>query len=245
MHDSISVYMQVYNHKRATLEALRSFRTFYRTEPVTVLSDDGEDFASICEAAKARYIHAQTRTRQGPHHGAGMGLDGVLEYLRRIYEHCISVDSDWVVLFDEDVRTLRRIRAFPGTDAAGPRMNPYSPALTQRLIAEFGHRQYGYGICGGAIWRRMSFIKAYESNRSIAQYVRYDDRLDQWSDIPLTLLFHINSLTFSVWNEVSELTHPHSPIVRDSAFDHAYKRWYGEPFDGSMLGALATLTERP
>lgn len=244
MDDSISVYMQVYNHKRATLEALRSFRHFYRTEPVTVLSDDGEDFASICEAANARYIHASTRTRQGPHHGAGMGLDGVLEYLRRIYEHCISVDSDWVVLFDEDVRTLRRIRTFPCTDAAGPRMNPYSPALTQRLVKEFGLKPYGYGLCGGAIWRRQSYIKAYETNRSISQYVRYDNRLDQWSDLPLTLLFQINGYTFSIWSEVSELTHPHSPIVRDSAFDHAYKHWYDKPLDGSSLRELACLTGR-
>lgn len=64
-------------------------------------------------------------------------------------------------------------------------MNPHSPALTQRLVSEFGHEPYGYGLCGGAIWRHGSSIKASESNGSIAKCVRYDDRPDQWSDLQL------------------------------------------------------------
>lgn len=230
MSDSISVYMQVYSHKRAVFEALKSFRTFYKSEQITVLSDDGEDFSSICKAANARYIHSETRTTQGT-----MNIDGVHEWLRRIYEHCISVDSEWVLLFEEDVRTLRKIRTFPKTEAGGPRMNRYSPELTRKLIEEFGYKDYGYGLAGGAAWKRQAYIDAYNGNRNVDDYVKYDDRVAVWADIPLTLLFHINGFNYSEWEEISEITHVRAPIVRDSAFDHAYKYWCDKEFSEDLL----------
>lgn len=230
MTDAFSVFMQVYSHKRAVFEALKSFRTFYKSEHITVLSDHGDDFSSICEAANAKYIHAPTRITLGT-----MNIDGVYEWLKRIYEHCISVDSEWVLLFEEDVRTVRKIRHFPTTDAGGPRMNSYSPALTQKLIEDFGYKQYGYGLAGGAAWKRQAYIDAYNGNRNIEDYVQYDDRVAVWADIPLTLLFHINGFTYSEWDEISEITHARAPIVRDSAFDHAYKYWTDKEFHEDLL----------
>lgn len=233
MDNSISVYMQVHKNLRATFEALRSFRRFYRTENITVVSDGGHDFSEICKALDARFVYSDiTTTTQR------MSLPGVYEYLRRVYDHCKSVDSKWVVLFEDDVRTLRQIREFPSTECAGPRFNTYHPDLNRVLVDRFGSMPYGYGMCGGSIFDRQAYVEAYEKDRSLEQYALLDQRLSSWSDIPLTLLFQINGKSYSVWEEVSEILHPTHPIVRDSAFDHAYKYWYDKPFDVEMLKDL-------
>jgi hypothetical protein len=230
MGDSLSVYMQVYRNPRATFEALRSFRSFYRREPITVVSDGGEDFSEICNAVGARFIHSKTTTTT-----QRMTLPGVYEYLARIYAHCQAVDSKWVVLFEDDVRTVRTVRDFPLTDCAGPRFNIYHQNLTKVLVEKFGSMPFGYGMCGGSVFNRQVFIDCYEANRSLEPYVSLDERVSSWSDLPLTLLFQINGRSYSVWSEVSEIFHPTHPIIRDAAFDHAYKYWYDKPFTVELL----------
>lgn len=241
MSDSISAYMPVYRTPRAVFEALKSFRTFYQSEPITVLSDNGDDFTKICAAFDARYIHADKRLVIGPEDtrtSAQSTLEGIQEGLGRLYRHCVSTDTDWVIWLEADVRTLRRIRSFPSTDAAGCRMNPFSPELTDYLVQTFGDQPYGYGMAGGSIFRRQAFIDSYEST-NIGDYVQYDPRMAVYGDIAFTLLFLVNGYTYSEWEEISEILHPVAPIVRDSAFDHAYKYWYDKGFDEKLLASIA------
>lgn len=225
----ISVYMQVYDKQRATFEALKLFRHFYKEEDITVVSDGGRDFSRICKSLGARYHHSDVTTTTQK-----MNLPGVYEYLSRIHSHCLHSSSHWVVLFEDDVRTMRPIRFFPSSECAGPRLNPYSAELTSTLESRFGPKAYGYGLCGASIFKRTSFIKAFENVRLLETYAALDSRVSQWSDVGLTLMFHISGFNYSVWSEVSELRHPTSPIVRDAAFDHAYKYWYDKEFDEEM-----------
>ena len=233
--------MLVYKTPRAVFEALKSFRTFYRTEPITVLSDNGDDFTKIAAAFDARYIHAPERLVVGPEDvrtSAQSTLEGIQEGFQRLYRHCASVDTDWVIWLEADVRTIRRIRSFPTTDAAGCRMNPFSPELTDFLVQHFGDRPYGYGMAGGSIFRRQAYMDAVDST-DIADYVKYDPRMAVYGDIAFTLMFLVNGYTYSEWEEISEIFHPVAPIIRDSAFDHAYKYWYDKGFDAKLLDELS------
>jgi hypothetical protein len=234
MASLFSVFMQVYSNKRAVFESLKSLRTFYRDVAVRVISDDGENFSEICNAFNATFVHSPTRIVAGSS-SAGFVSGGLQEYLIRLYDHCIATSAEWVIIFESDVRLVRHFRSFPETEAAGPRMNLFSIELNQWLVRQFGSRPYGYGMSGGSVFRRESFIKAYRSGTSIERYAIYDSRLPKYGDMALTLLFYLNGYDFSVWSEVSELFHEESPIIRDAAMDHAYKYWYDKPFDIAML----------
>lgn len=244
--NTISAYIQVYRHKRAVFEALKSFRIFYRTEPVTVVSDNGDDFTDVCEALDLHYVHSPIRSMVGPGEQRANNqstLDGVYEIQKRIYEHCKLTDTDWVVILEADVRTIRRIRSFPHSAIGGARLNPYSQELTDHLIKRFGSNEnlFVYGAAGGGIFRRQAYIDAYETNHDYSQYLELDPRIPIYADIPLTLLFHMNGMNYSVWDEVSEILHENSPIVRDSAFDHGYKYWYDKEWDEMLLQAYQYL----
>lgn len=242
MTDSISGWMQVYKHQRAVFEALKSFRTHYRTEPVTVVSDNGDDFSKICKAFDAKYIHEPVRTIVGPGEQRTLNrttIEGVYEELRRLYAHCISTDTDWVVFLGPDVRTIRRIREFPKTPIAGARRNPFSPQLTEHLIKTFGPKDYVYGAAGGSIFSREAYIRAYEGNRNLENYIQYDERVGIYDDLAFGLLFFINGFDYSEWDDVSEILHETYPVIRDSAFDHGYKYWYDKDFDIRLLDEIA------
>ena len=241
MSDSISAWVQVYKHKRAVFESLRSFRTHYKTEPITVVSDNGDDFTEICAAFNAKYIHETVRTVVGPGQQRTlnrMQMDGIYEVLRRLYDHCISSDTDWVVFLGPDVRTIRRIRAFPTTPIAGARRNPFTPQLTEHLVKTFGPKDYVYGAAGGSIFNRRAFIQAYEGNRNLDDYVKYDERVGIYDDLVFGLLFFINGFDYSEWDDVSEILHETAPVVRDAAFDHGYKYWYDKEFNETLLDEL-------
>lgn len=237
--ETLSGWVQVYKHKRANWESLRSFRTHYPSAPITVVSDDGEDFSDICKSVNANYIHESVRTVVGDGQKRTlheMTIDGVEIFLRRIYDHCLSTDTDWVVWLSPDVRTIRRVRSFPKADIGGSRQNPFSKALTEHLEESFGSaRNYVYGAAGGGVFRRSSFITAYEGNRDLRPFVSLDPRVAKFDDMALGLLFLINGFDYEEWEDVSEIFHELSPVVRDSAFDHAYKYWYDKDFDSSLL----------
>jgi hypothetical protein len=230
--NEISAYMQCFSNKRAVFECLKSFRKYYPSVAITLVSDGGDDFNEIKQ--KFNLIYKYSNQNILPQ-GKMCGIDGVEEYFKRIYEHCISVNSEWVVILEEDVITLRNINYFPTTECAGPRLNSYSPELTNFLIKNYGDKQYGYGMCGGSIFKRKSFIDAFNKFLDLKSCVQYDNRITGWSDIPLTLIFHLAGLDYSVWHEISEKTHPSLPIIRDGAFDHAYKYWYGKEYNLNML----------
>ena len=132
MGNSISAYVQVYKQQRAVFEALKSFRTHYRDEPVTVLSDDGDDFSRMSAAFDARYIHSGERVVTGPELRTTnlWPLEGTYAWFDRLYEHCVSFDTDWVLFLTSGTRTIRRVRSFPDAPIVGARSNPFSPALT-------------------------------------------------------------------------------------------------------------------
>jgi hypothetical protein len=232
---TLSAYIQCYSNKAALYQTLKTFRTHYPVERITLVSDAGEDFTRFGRHFNLNYYwsdrHCDPRGE--------LGEAGTVEYLRRIHDHCLNTDSDFVVILEEDVTTYRRIRRFPATACAGPRHNPFSAGLNRYL--QRLHRtslNYGYAMCGGSIFDRRTFVECYERrNLDLAALSTLDPAVIQYSDVPLTLIFLVNGYAFSVWEEVSEMYHPIAElrIVRDAAFDHHDKRWYGAAFDESLL----------
>src|SRR5215207_5498105 len=81
---TISAYIQCYSNKAALYQTLFSFRKFYPSEAVTLVSDRGDDFRKFAEYFGLHYY----RSEQKCDPRGALGKDGAREYLKRIYEHC-------------------------------------------------------------------------------------------------------------------------------------------------------------
>jgi hypothetical protein len=232
---TISAYIQCHSNKTALFHTLISFRKVYRNEPITLVSDCGDDFSRFAEHFDLYYY----RSDKNCDPRGKLGKDGASEYLKRIYEHCLRVTSDYIVILEEDVVTHRRIKRFPLTDCGGPRFNDLAGPLNQHLqeVNNTTH-DYGYAMCGGSIFDRRIYIRCYEKKNLDLDFLELlDERITQYSDVVLTVIFLINGYSYGVWDEVSETNHPleHLRIFRDSAFDHNNKKWYGVEFDEALV----------
>jgi len=232
---TISAYIQCHSNKRALYQTLVSFRNVYPAEPITLVSDCGDDFSQFADHFDLYYY----RSEKNCDPRGNLGKDGASEYLKRIYEHCLKATSDYVVILEEDVITHRKIKRFPLTDCAGPRFNHLADPLN-RYLQQINNttNNYGYAMCGGSIFDRKVYIKCYEKENLDLDFLEsLDKRIVQYSDVVLTVIFLINGYSYGIWEEVSESNHPieRLRIFRDAAFDHNDKRWYGVEFDEALL----------
>lgn len=231
---TISAYIQCHSNQRALYEALKSFRNFYPTEDITLVSDAGDDFTKFAEHFNLRYYRSDQKAVP-----FALGEDGAREYLRRVYDHCRAVSSDYVLILEADVTTLRRIRCFPATDCAGPRLNPLTEPMN-RYLRELNDtaEDFCYVMCGGSIFDRRVYMGCYEKqDPDLDLWKSLDERTVVYCDVVHTIVFLANGYSSGVWEEVSETKHRHKGmrIVRDAAFDHADKTWYGVEFDESVF----------
>jgi hypothetical protein len=240
MEDStLSAFMQVHGNQRAVFESLKSFRAHYPRANISLVSDGGADFSEFASPFALHYEHYLENTCPNVRF---RDIPAAREYLRRLAAHCERSQSHWVLLLEEDVLTYRRAREFPRTHCAGPRQNPFTPELNAYLNEVRGTQgvNYYYNLSGGSVFHRETYLYCYRRGLDLHYLRQLDDRAACTGDIMLTLLFLVNNQDVSVWEEISEkyISRPDLVIDRDAAFDHNDKRWYGQPFDTSMLLAV-------
>jgi hypothetical protein len=232
----LSAYIQVYGNKRAVLESLKSFRAHYPRAKISLISDGGESFAEFAQPFQLYYEHSPVNTLPSARLA---NPDCAREYLRRIYQHCQRARSLWVLILEEDVLTYRRVRKYPKVHSAGPRNNPFSRELNEYLNNKrlTSGVEYFYNLSGGGVFHRETFLLCYEQNHFDLNYAWLLDERLAATDALLSAFFLANNQDNVAWEEVSEKHIARQDLVidRDAAFDHNDKRWYGQPFDASLL----------
>ena len=224
IQDNFSVHFQCYKNELAVENAILKFRSFYPNVNMRLVSDNGSDFSNMClmNSVDFKFENLNILPR-----GKLTGIESTIEFFRRIYDTCVLYsNSEWILLFEDDVLTKSPIREFPTTDCAGLCSHPLSYELGEYINNINSSCKTVYGMCGGSMFRRKSFMKCFESiDKNQFMYMNtLDNRLLQWTDIPITVLFLINGFQYSEW---SCLDQPTSGIKRQfSAFEHNYKELY-------------------
>ncbi len=237
----IGAYFQVFNQKKATFETLKSFRQHFPDAPVYLLSDKGEDFSEIARHFSCDYEYADVNIAYWP-------CKDIVGWLARLHAVCKKYqDCDWILLLEDDVRVRDRISKPPrghlvgqgGGDGlnAGKQISAAAKAFLRDRYP--GLEINGISGCGGSLFHRESFERAYEN---IAAYdVKALDALDHgltWAtDFALTFFFLMNGLTVRRWLDLSEEARGNYGPA--SAFDHQYKRFYKQPLTKDDLDVLS------
>jgi SAM-dependent methyltransferase len=231
----IGAHFVCYKNKRATFEALRSFREHYPHAPVRLCNDAGDHFNDLAEHFGCQYAHCT----EPAGNGVTTAFDTIPQamlWFTRLRDTCLSfTDVDWIVILEDDVRTQGPIRFMPPAPMAGPCTMPFTEAA--QFALKLRHPQltiHGYSGCGGTVINRKAFLQAYENFYDIGQAVLLDDRLARHSDAMLTFLFLWNGFENAPWADHSELARG---VGRPgAAFDHQFKQFYTAPWDPALLG---------
>jgi hypothetical protein len=224
---NVSAIIQTQKPNKSNLKCISTFREFHEDAFITIVADEVCDFSSYRQKYNVNIVYSDIKCDPR----GNLTFTTFQEYLRRIYNHCLSCESEFVLILEDDVVTYKQISLFPKTSCAGPRINLYRRPLITFLQQKFNTTiDYGYGMSGGSIFKRNDFIKSYEQNINFEYFSLFDDRIPYYSDVGLTLLFQLSGYEYSEWEDVSEKFHKdtNQRIYRDAAIDHNDKRLYGK-----------------
>jgi hypothetical protein len=232
MKETFGVHLQCHKNKKATEFCVAEFRKFNKENLFRVVSDNGDDYSYMIEKYGISY---KFEPKSSMSKGCFNEFDGMSMYLNRIKETCIEFDTDWIMIFEDDVLTKREIKNFPESPAAGlcahklrnpmenkiRKLNPNAPII-------------GYGMCGGSIFRRIEFLECMKNmdnwydvesgwiGNGLLFFETLDKRIVHYGDIALSVLFLANGYEYSLWSELEQ----GGSRGGEAAFEHNFKKHY-------------------
>lgn len=232
MSDTFGVHLQCHKNERATEFCVSEFRKFYPDIPFRVVSDNGADYSKLINKYNIDYSFDQRNSMENGHFNEFYGMS---IYLERIKDTCLKFNTEWIIIFEDDVLTKKRIASFPSTPAAGLCANKFREPLV-RYIQKINPTApiIGYGMCGGSIFRRKDFLICLEKIKNwydkesgwighgLLFLETMDKRIVHYGDIALTCLFLINGYEYSLWTDLEQ----NGSRGQTAAFEHNFKKYY-------------------
>lgn len=162
----------VYKNPIATQKAIESFRRVYPTSNYIVMCDDGYDYTDICNKYKCEYIHYNNRVGY-PKNPYGYKFDQIMIFLER-FSNAVSMCKNSHILFmEDDVHVLNTIQ-FSDDDEMLVTKNCQNNFIHNDIlnflekISESRPDSF-YGLGGGAVFKRESFVTAYAKMKPIIE----------------------------------------------------------------------------
>jgi hypothetical protein len=256
MQYKIGVWYQSGHKLVACYKAIESFRKIYPTEKIDLIEDGSRKYDIIRDKFQVNLTQINQSGLNTAHYGRPVhNLDTNLKWLERIYNSCTGYlnDADFIVLFEDDVWCKQAVTKYPDLDLEGANGPLWKPELFNYLCNLHGESRQNrghwsrngslesYGACGGTVFKRTSFIEAYNNLKNInwEEIYKLDTRPVEWSDASLSFVFQHANLKTGIWADWTQYdtkgqgnwfdkTGWSTPMSEQPgvAFLHAYKHFY-------------------
>lgn len=169
----LAAYYQCYKQPRAFQFVLQSFKQHHPTAPMTILSDNGNDYSQIAKEYGYTYIHDTQQIAQATGNSVTYQASKTIEYVKRFVTQVQQMQADWVILLEDDVAILKPIdtRLLKYT-LNGINPHEYLPESLSRYLGIEGKQCYGG--CGGCIFS-VAFFKGLELEEVLRECEKMSD----------------------------------------------------------------------
>lgn len=226
--NTFSIHFQVWKNDEATEFAVKNFRKHFPNEKIRLVSDNGNDYTNF---VKKYNIDFEFSNKNIFPNGRFNSIDGCYEWLSRVNDTCIKYDSKWIMLFEDDVFTKDSNIIFPEEDSAGLICWPWNYPLHNLLVFKNNkNKNFGYGMCGGSIFKRETFIEAYKkiNEFNLEELSILDNRIVLASDCLINCFLQYFGASYTLWNKLEDMTYPGWSESSDTCFIHGYKHLYNK-----------------
>lgn len=226
MKNNFSVHYQTWKNKDAVNHVLTEFRKYFPQNPIRLVSDNGADYNDFVDKFELVYDFKSSNVFPGGKFG---DISHCYEWLDRVNTTCQMFDTDWVVIFEDDVITKSDKIEYPFSDSGGFINNPWKPELTRVLKGRNDmNLSWGYGMCGGSIFKREVFLEAYKKidEFPLEQLSKLDSRIVGWSDTLINCFLQYFGYTYQVWDGMDDMSYPNYVPKEGAVFVHGYKEFY-------------------
>lgn len=226
MMNDFAVHYQTWKNKLAVDKTLTEFRKYFPNNHVRLVSDNGAEYDDFVEKFQINYEFKTSNVFPG---GKFAEIHQCYEWLDRVNTTCELFDTEWIVIFEDDVLTKSNKIHFPYSDSAGFTINPWNPELTRKLKEKNNFNlSWGYGMCGGSIFRRTVFLDSYKKINKfpLEELSKLDNRIIGWSDTLINCFLQYFGYTYSIWECMDDMSYPNYKVKEDSVFVHGFKEFY-------------------
>jgi len=163
MEVQFGVFYQVYNNKNSARFVLDNFREHFPDNPITMISDGGDDFSDIadeygCSFHMRENIYGNAENNYDRH---AYDAYRTIEWWKRQKLACDESGLDYTMILEDDVYVTRHFDIDPPFQLRGVRRaNSLTPALIKE-INDLGYEASVYGMCGGSIYNAKTFRMIY------------------------------------------------------------------------------------
>jgi hypothetical protein len=224
MENKFAVHYQTWKHEKAAEFAISKFRKYFPNEQLRLISDNGLDYSHFIPKYNIDFEFSNIST------GSRLkNIDACYVWLERVFNTCILYDTEWIVIFEDDVLTQNSNINFPKEDSGGMICWPWKNELTQLLKTRNNKNEmFGYGMCGGSIFRRESFINAYcRIHEFDLKYIgSLDNRVTGYCDTLIGCFLQYFGYSYQIWESTDDMTYPDRIPSETACFIHGYKELY-------------------
>ena len=224
MENKFAVHYQTWKNEKATEFVIQKFREFFPNEQMRVISDNGSDYSHFVEKYGIDFTFSDIST------GSRLkSIDACYEWLQRVFNTCILYDTEWIVIFEDDVLTQNNNITFPTEDSGGMICWPWQNDLTQLLKKRNNKNQlFGNGMSGGSIFKREAFIDSYSKiDEFDLNYIgRFDNKVIGYSDTLIACFLQYFGYSYQIWEGTDDMTYPGRKVSDTACFIHGYKELY-------------------
>ena len=224
MENKFAVHYQTWKNEKATEFVIQKFREFFPNEQLRLVSDNALDYSHFIPKYNIDFEFSNTNI------GSRLkNINTCYLWLERVFNTCILYDTEWIVIFEDDVLTQNNNITFPTEDSGGMICWPWQNDLTQLLKSRNNKNQmFGYGMCGGSIFRRESFINAYcRIHEFDLKYIgSLDKRVIGYSDTLIGCFLQYFGYSYQIWESTDDMTYPNRIPSETACFIHGYKELY-------------------
>ena len=226
MENKFAVHYQTWKNEKATEFTIQKFREFFPNNKMRVVSDNGLDYSHFVEKYNIDFTFSDINVFPG---GRFKTIDGCYEWLKRVNDTCLKYETDWIVIFEDDVLTKNSNIEFPNEDSGGLIAWPWKAEMTDLLKSKnTKNTLWGYGMCGGSIFRRESFLEAYSkiNEFNLEELSTYDNRIVGWGDTLINCFIQYFGYSYQLWDGMDDMTYPGRTVSEKACFVHGYKELY-------------------
>jgi hypothetical protein len=230
----LSAYFQCHKNPYATYESLRTFRQFYPTEPIILVSDNGYDYTEMARHFNCTYLHETTNCRLSL--PIRDGYQSTVERLRKVFS---MISTEYFMLLEDDVHVFARYSEQFRGDINGNCINTLRSSVLNNIpFSVVKHEDKYYTGHGGSVYKKEAMVRLLD-NKDQVNWL-----LDHWEkvglgpgvdvDIFLSLLVVVNGGRIHHLSEHKDLLTNRVTDTVGIAALHQVKYFYGKELPDNL-----------
>lgn len=241
---NLGVFFICYKEQSAVEFSLSKFREIYPSNPIYLVSDNGNDFSYL----KDTIGNIETTVENIEVVGIAKNLDKSIkentvdfelffdlsmEFLRRLKNGCDFCKKEHMLLMEPDVLVRDKLNSFDA-DLVGPTVNVMPTTIQEYIMMNGGKNNGTWGPAGG-LMKTESFYSVYEKTLKDPDKLKWALKMDPrivCYDYLLSFLFSIFGYTYTDNPDQTECLR--NPDWRTSGHPllHQYREFYSINYEG-------------